>query len=138
MSQNATRSARPVAKTPTVATEVHPHTLPWTSAITTAARPRPTVITPGMSIRPAAVSSRCSAVDASTRTTPSRQNGRFSQNSQRQLTASTSAPPTSGPMPNASADTPAQIPSARARSPAGKTVETIASDRPKRAAPPMP
>ena len=52
-----------------------PPTLPWTSAITTAARPRPTVITPGMSIRPAAVSSRCSAVDARTRTTPSRQNG---------------------------------------------------------------
>ena len=60
------------------------------------------------------------------------------QKIQRQLTTSSSAPPSSGPMPRARAETPAQMPSALGRSAVGKTEETMASDSPSSGAAPRP
>ena len=68
---------------------------------------------------------------------PTRATGRLIQKITRQ-SISTSAPPASGPIASATAETPAQTPSARACSEAGKALQTIASESGNIGAAPIP
>ena len=71
-------------------------------------------------------------------TIPATATGRLMKKIQRQLAASISTPPTSGPMASATAETAAQIPSARGCSSGGNAAVVRASDSESSAAPPTP
>jgi len=68
---------------------------------------------------------------------PTAATGRLIQKIARQ-SISTRAPPASGPIPNASAEIPAQMPRARACCPAGNALQTIASESGSIGAAPIP
>ena len=82
---------------------------------------------PGQSIVWRVLSSRDSRVANSVTATAPTATGRLRKKIARQETYSVSAPPTTGPMASASADTPAQVPIALPRSSAGNVTVMIES-----------
>ena len=82
---------------------------------------------PGQSIECWVLSSRDSCAANSVTATAPTATGRFRKKIARQDTYSVSAPPTTGPIASASADTPAQVPIALPRSSGGKVTVMIES-----------
>ena len=115
------------ASSATIAGDPQPHELPSTSARTSAVSPADSAAMPGMSTWCSVVSSRDSRVAKSVTATAPTATGRFRKKIARQDTYSASAPPTTGPIASASADTPAQVPIALPRSSAGKAFVMIES-----------
>ena len=105
--------------------EPQPHALPSTRASTSAVRPPDRATIPGMSTWWSVVSSRDSRVANSVTTTAPTATGRLRKKIALQDTYSASAPPTTGPMASASAETPAQVPIALPRSSGGKALVMI-------------
>ena len=91
----------------------------WTSARTTAVSPVPSAARPGRSIRLPEPGSVDSGAVRAVIAIPIAAIGRLIQKISRQ-SRSTRAPPASGPTPSATAEMPAQMPSARACRSAGK------------------
>ena len=108
-----------------IAGEPQPQELPSTSASTSAVRPVDSAAMPGKSTVRATVSSRDSRVANSVTTTARTATGRLMKKIARQETCSVSAPPTTGPIASARAETPAQVPIALPRSSGGKALEMI-------------
>ncbi len=123
----AVRPTAAVASSATISGDPQPQLLPSISASTSAVRPVEMVKMPGQSIVCRVLSSRDSCVANSVTATAPTATGRFRKKIARQETYSVSAPPTTGPMASASADTPAQVPIAFPRSSAGKVTVMIES-----------
>jgi hypothetical protein len=116
---------------------LNPHRSDSTNAKTTALSPAPSATRPRKSILGGVVSSRLSGAAIAVIAKPAAISGMLIQKMSRQ-SSSTSAPPTSGPMPRATLETAVQIPIAVAWRSRGNTDETSASERPRTAAAPAP
>jgi hypothetical protein len=116
----AATPATAVASSATISAEPQPQELPSTRASTSAVRPTVRAPMPPQSIVGWVLSSRDSRVANSVTITAPTATGRFRKKIARQDTYSASAPPTTGPIARARADTPAQVPIALPRSSAGK------------------
>jgi EmrB/QacA subfamily drug resistance transporter len=99
--------------------------LPSTSARTSALSPTDSAAMPGQSIECSCESSRDSCVANSVTATAPTATGRLRKKMARQETYSASAPPTTGPIASARAETPAQVPIALPRSSGGKVTVMI-------------
>ena len=133
--QKAASASTPTAARTTTAPALQARD--WISARTTAVRPTVSATRPGKSIRLPAEGSVDSGAATAMIANPATMIGRLIQKIARQ-SISISAPPASGPTASAIAETAAQIPSARACSPFGKALQTIASERVRVGAAPTP
>ena len=127
MSAKLTRPTAAVSSRPMSSGEPQPHELPSIRASTSAVSPTESVTIPGQSIECSVLSSRDSCVANSVTATAPTATGRLRKKIARQDTYSVSAPPTTGPIASASADTPAQVPIALPRSAGGKVTVMIES-----------
>ena len=125
MTTKPTRPMTAAANSAMISGEPQPQALPSTSARTSAVRPVDSAAMPGKSTVRATVSSRDSRVANSVTTTATTATGRLRKKIARQETYSVSAPPTTGPIASASAETPAQVPIALPRSSGGKALVMI-------------
>ena len=127
MRAKLTRPTVAVISSPSTSGEPQPHELPSIRASTSAVSPIDRVTIPGQSIECRVLSSRDSCAANSVTATAPAATGRFRKKIARQDTYSVSAPPTTGPIASASADTPAQVPIALPRSSGGKVTVMIES-----------